>query len=85
MDLFKATAPGLDSPAQGLLAVIPSDVTDLPTATRGINVTVAGNVRVTTVDGSEGTVFVAAGGVFPIRAARIWATSTDAAGIVGLY
>ena len=85
MDLFKTAAPGLDSPASGLFPVIPSDAVDLPNATRGINVTVAGNVRVTTVDGSEGTVYVAAGGVFPVRAQRVWATGTDAAGIVGLY
>ncbi|MCH2165776.1 MAG: hypothetical protein MK098_14160 [Marinovum sp.] len=45
----------------------------------------AGTVRVTTVDGSELTVNVAAGVIFPIRAKRIWATGTTALNIAALY
>ncbi|SLN27097.1 spike base protein, RCAP_Rcc01079 family [Roseisalinus antarcticus] len=85
MDHFKTTIPGLDAPASSVFAVTPDDSADLAVATRGINVTTAGHVRITTVDGSEAVIFVAAGGVFPVRAQRIWATGTDAAGIVGLY
>ena len=85
MDHFRSTVPGLDAPASGLFEVTPDDTQDLAIATRAINVATSGLVRVTTVDGSEGSVFITAGIVFPVRARRIWATGTDAAGIAGLY
>ncbi|KAA9008217.1 spike base protein, RCAP_Rcc01079 family [Histidinibacterium aquaticum] len=85
MDQFRTSQPGLESPASGVFALVPDDAQDLPVATRGINAAVSGYLRLTTVDGTVGTVFVAAGTVFPIRARRVWATGTDAAGLAGLY
>lgn len=83
-DRFESFAEGLESPATLLTEITPSDSTDLGQVTRGLNVAVSGFVRLTTKDGDTGTIFVAQGGVFPIRAARIWATGTTATGIVGL-
>ncbi|GFE52462.1 hypothetical protein So717_42150 [Roseobacter cerasinus] len=83
-DFFESYQPGLDSPPASLTAIVPSDSADLPRATRAINVSSAGVVRVTTVNGDEAQVYVAAGIAFPLRARRVWATGTDATGIVGL-
>lgn len=75
---------GLEAPARGLLAITPNDSTDISAQIRAINVAESGTVKLTMLDGSEGTIFVAAGSVFPVRARRIWATGTTATGIVGL-
>lgn len=83
-DRFKNYQPGLESPPSRIFAVIPSDAADLPQATRAINVAASGMVRVTTVAGDEAQIYVAAGIAFPVRARRIWASGTDAGGIVGL-
>lgn len=83
-DRFDLFTEGLESPAVHLDTVTPSDTTDLARITRAINVASAGFVRVTTKEGDTGTVYVAEGGVFPIRATRIWSTGTTATGIVGL-
>jgi len=84
-DLFADSISGLESPAANIAAVTPSDTVDLPSASRALNVAVEGTVRVTTVSGTTGTVFVSAGGAFPIRCRRIWATGTSATGIVALF
>jgi hypothetical protein len=75
-------APGL--PATSLIEIVPDDGADLPQVVAGLNVATPGTVRVTTRDGSTGSVFVEAGIVFPIRARRVWATGTSATGIRGL-
>lgn len=85
IDQFKNHAPGLESPPQGGFDITPSDTADLSQALRGINVSASGTVRVSTVDGADLTLTVAAGIIFPIRATRVWATGTSANGIVGLY
>ena len=83
-DTFKNHATGLDSPARDLFEIRPSDTTDLPQASRALNVAVTGSVRVTTVGGTTATVFVAAGIPFPVRAKRVWSTGTTAVDIVAL-
>ncbi len=83
-DLFQRFQPGLESPASRLLAVTPSDTADLAVASRALNVAQAGLVRVTTVAGDTGTVFIAAGVPFAIRVSRVWATGTTASGIAAL-
>lgn len=83
-DIFQNHQASLQSPASRVFAVTPDDGADLATATRAINVAAAGIVRVQTVAGDVGDVFVAAGIPFPVRAIRIHATGTTAAGIVGL-
>ena len=84
-DTFSSHAESLNTPPSHLLAVTPNDATDLPFASRGLNVAQAGTVRVTTVGGSTATVSIAAGIVLPIRVTRVWATGTTAAGIVAMY
>lgn len=84
-DKFADLMPGLSSPPTAIVAIMPDDDTDLDQATRAINVSASGNVRVTTTDGQTETVFVGAGIPFPLRVVRVWATGTDAGGIKGLY
>ena len=85
IDRFKTHYTNLSSPAEDGLAVTPSDDNDLETATRGINVAASGAVKLTTVNGTDLVVYIAAGTVFPIRAQRIWSTGTAATGIVALF
>lgn len=84
-DKFSSYAESLDSPPSNLYAVAPSDTQDLPNTSRAINVAQAGALRVTTTGGTTATLTVAAGGVFPVRVTRIWATGTTATGIVALF
>ena len=83
-DAFAKHQIGLESPAIRLLPVTPSDTDDLSAASRAINVAASGTVRVTTIAGSTGTIYVAAGNAFPIRVKRIWSTGTTAGNIVVL-
>ncbi|SFJ56125.1 spike base protein, RCAP_Rcc01079 family [Celeribacter neptunius] len=83
-DPFADRQSGLTAPATQLISIVPDDGNDLSTYVRGIAVTSSGLVRVTTVDGSLADIYVAAGAPFPVRVARVWATGTDANGIVGL-
>ena len=80
-DFFENHTPGLESPPSHLLTITPDDGTDLSMTSRAINVAQSGLVQVTTVAGSTAAVYVAAGIAFPVRATRIWATGTTAAGI----
>ena len=84
-DTFSSHMPGLSSPAESITLIVPDDSIDLAYATRAINVSNTGNVRITTVSGTTETICIAAGVAFPIRARRVWATGTDAAGIRGLF
>lgn len=84
-DKFRRFTRGLSSPPFGGFPVTPNDVTDLPTVTRALNAGGSGTVHVTMQDGSDVTIFIAAGGLLPLRVTRIWATGTTATDIVGLY
>ncbi len=72
-------------PAVGGAAVTPNDSADLSKASRALYVGGAGDVKVTTVDGST-LVFsaVAAGTVLPVAAKRVFATLTTATNILAL-
>lgn len=84
-DKFQGYTEGLNSPPSNILTLTPNDGTDLPAVIRCINAATSGSVRVTTINGDTGTVYIAAGVTFPIRANRVWATGTTASGLVGLY
>lgn len=84
-DKFQSYAESLDSPPSNLVMATPNDAQDLPIASRALNVAQTGAVRVTTVGGTTETLTIAAGGVFPVRARRIWATGTTATGIVVMF
>jgi hypothetical protein len=83
-DPFHAMTSGLQSPASDAFAITPDDATDLPLATRALNVAQSGYVQLETVSGSLATLYIAAGVAFPVRARRVLASGTDATGIVGL-
>lgn len=84
-DMFDKFTSSLESPATHLTEVTPSDGSDLPQASRALNVTTDGTIRLTTVGGTTATVYVAAGIAFPVRVTRVWQTGTSATGIVALY
>lgn len=83
-DPFKSHSTSLTSPATELHVITPDDASDLATYVRAIAVTVSGNVQVTTIADTTATIHVTAGAPFPVRVKRVWATGTDATGIVGL-
>ena len=84
-DKFSTHASSITSPPTNIYTATPSDSSDLPDASRALNVAQSGMVRVTTVGGNTDTVNVADGIVFPIRVKRIWATGTTASGIVVMF
>lgn len=74
------------APATGAAAITPSNDANLATETRALLVGVAGNVRVTTKDGDDVVLTgLLAGNVYPICVVKVWATSTTATNIVGLW
>lgn len=74
------------TPATRAFAVSPNDSADLAYVTRYLYVGVAGDVKVTTMDGDTVTlVGLAAGVLHPIRASKVFNTLTTAQSIVGLY
>jgi hypothetical protein len=85
-DKFKSMYKNLPDPVDSAFSVTPSDTDNLPLATRGISVNGAGTVTVDLVgDGSSIAVYIGAGIILPIRAKKVYATGTDATGIVGWY
>ena len=78
-DPFSSYATGLDSPVSYYAAISPSDSTDLPAACRAIWVGVAGDVKLTGVNGNATNFANVPVGWFPCRAVRVWATTTGAA------
>jgi hypothetical protein len=83
-DAFAGHTPGLDSPYTRAAAVTPDDANDLGYVTRGVNVQVAGNVKVTML-GGDAVVLALPVGTTRIRVSRIWAASTTATGISALW
>lgn len=76
----------MHDPAEGVIAVTPSDGTDLGVICRALHVSGAGNVTLRASDNSEATfASVPAGSVLAVRTRRVLATGTTATGIVGLY
>ena len=85
-DTFTNLAPGLTAPANYLVAITPSDSTDLANVSRALYVGGAGNIVVTPYGGgSNVTLAVVAGAVLPIRVSRVLSTGTTATGLVNLY
>jgi hypothetical protein len=72
---------------QGGTSVTQSDTTADPNGPfAAIEATSAsGSVKITTVDGSVMTVYLAQGLIKPIEVTRVWSTGTTATGIVGYY
>lgn len=85
MDKFENANPTIDGPASDFTNVTPDDGADLAVSSRSISVGASGIVQVTSVKGTTGPIYIAAGVPYPIRARRVWATSTTATGIVALH
>lgn len=83
-DPFGTHTAGLESPPSLLVPVTPDDVNDLSMPSRALNVVQSGMVQVTTTGGTTATLYIVAGIGFPVRATRIWATGTTAAGITAM-
>lgn len=84
-DTFSSFQQSLESPATQVLNIVPSDTDDIAYTSRAINVGSEGYVRITTLGGDIATVFMSAGGAFPVRATRIWATGTTASDIAVMF
>jgi len=83
-DPFADFQSGLTAPATMLFPIAANDAADLGTFVRGLTVATSGLVRVTTVEDTQAVIFITAGAPFPVRVKKVWATGTDATGIVGL-
>lgn len=66
------------------LDAVKSDTVNLTVMPRAIMCNVAGNVKITDVEGNAFTITLAASVVYPIRPTRVWSTGTTATGIIGL-
>ena len=76
---------GQTNPGMKFTAITPHDTNELVYVTRGIMVTVSGNVKVMGVKDTVACVLpLAAGVIHPIMAKRIYATDTTATGIVAV-
>ena len=71
--------------ATGGVAVTPSDTQDLDSVTTWINCTTTGALKVTMLDGTTPTWFLAAGYLHRIRATRIWSAGNGAGTITVGY
>jgi len=70
----------------GAVEITPDDDVDLEKATRGIYVGVAGNLKVTLLNGDTVTyVNLAAGVTHAKQIVRVWDTGTTATNIIGEY
>lgn len=75
---------GMNAPASRAIEITPSDTADIGPNLRGLHVSVAGTLTVTTI-GGDTVSFVNVVGIFPVRCRRVFSTGTSATGIVGLY
>lgn len=84
-DRFQNTSPSLSGPATHGFAVTPHDVNLLQETTRALYIGSAGSLAVVLASGATVTFAgVASGTTLPVRAARVMATGTTAADILGL-
>ena len=84
-DQFQDFNDSLTSPPSRVFAITPDDGTDLGLFTRGLMVSTAGDVRITTIGGDDAILPALQPGIqYAIRAKRIFDTDTTATGIVGL-
>jgi len=74
-----------DGPARSARAITPSDTTTFD-PTRGLYIGTSGDLRIQMSDNTIVTLIgVAGGGIHPFSVVKVYATSTTATGIVGVY
>lgn len=70
--------------ARDVIAISPSDATDLPYRVYAIRATGAGNVVIDTAEGIQRTLAFAAGETRHVIADKVYATDTTATGLEGM-
>ena len=85
-DRFRNNADSPMAPAARAFAVSPSDVSDLPEATKAIYIGEAGDIVLVPLSGTAEITFanLPAGAILDVRARAVKATGTTAAALVGL-
>ena len=84
-DFFATYTDGIAAPARTMFAITPSDSTDLTNTPKAIYVGTAGTISMIGVgDTVAVSLTVQSGAIIPVRAKRVNATGTTAAGLVGL-
>jgi hypothetical protein len=77
---------GVGNPATNAVPVVPADGGDIACGcSTALVIGVAGNLRVTTLDGDDVTLLSVPAGILPLMVTRVWATNTTATGISALY
>ncbi len=86
VDPFENFAQSPMAPATDCFGILPSDVADLPSATKALYIGTGGDVNVLAVSASGPVVLrnVGAGTILPIRVAKVLASGTTADHIIGL-
>ncbi|NKB28862.1 MAG: hypothetical protein GKR99_15455 [Rhodobacteraceae bacterium] len=84
MNPFANRAIPLSGPASDIIAVTPSDVTNLDDVAVALYIETGGALSLETVGGGSRTVNVADNAVLPVGVARVNATGTTASGIHAL-
>ena len=84
-DKYGDSLRNMESPAVWAAEVTPDDDADLEFVARALWVGTGGALKVTTAKGSTVTFNVPGGGVLPVQVSRVFATGTDASGIVALW
>lgn len=86
MDPFKDYSDSLTSPIRSAQSVTPNDTGDLTVLPRALYVGAGGDLHLTMAGGQEVTyAAVPAGTLLPVRAARVWATGTEASAILAMW
>lgn len=86
VDIHSGFLTGISGPVVHAFAITPSNDDDITYATRYVYVGGTGTLKVDTVGGETVTFSAVAAGVFhPIRVTKVYATGTDATGIIGAY
>ena len=86
IDPFKGHRPGLSSPVESGVVVVPSDAETLPAVTRALYSGTGGDITVRLASGDTITlVETTPGSIYPLRVDRVLASGTTASGIVGLW
>ena len=84
--MAQSTPREQDAPATNALEVVPNDSVDLLATARALYIGSAGNMQVTTSNGSTVTfIGLLAGQILPVSVQRVWSTTTTAGSIVALY
>jgi hypothetical protein len=84
-DKFASHSDTPISAARKLVAVTPSNSTDLTDLPKALWIGVAGDISVIAADDTDAVTVAALAGVLPIRVKRVRSTGTTATGIVALY